>query len=107
MEESQFQTIASETVNGLTGSLMDNSTNHENAHTIFIIEKPIPSNKLYGPCLVCEGQHNIQNCQNFIENKVSDSLSEGRPGKLCQRSHQCGQNGCPELQHRLLKRQHP
>ena len=33
-------------------------------------------------------------------------LSEGHPGKSCQRSNQCGQNGCLELHHRLLHRQH-
>ena len=126
IEESQFQMVASETVNGVTGSLTDTGKaqslpNYENLQTFFIDQAAVPTRRStrYEPCQVCEGLHYVWNCWNFIENSISDRLkiakrfqlwfrclTEGHLGKSCQRSSQCGQNGCLELHHRLLHRQH-
>ena len=126
IEESEFQTVASETVNGVTGSLADTAKaqslqNYDNPLTFFIDQAAIPTRRSTEcvPCPVCEGLHYVWNCRNFIENSISDRwkiakrfhlrfrcLTEGHQGKSCQRSGQCGQNGCLELHHRLLHRQH-
>ena len=126
IEESEFQTVASETVNGVTGSLADTAKaqslpNYDNPRTFFIDQAAVPtrSSTECEPCPVCEGLHYVWNCRNFIENSTSDRwkiakrfqlcfrcLTEGHHGKSCQRSSQCGQNGCLELHHRLLHRQH-
>ena len=110
----------------MTGSLADTAKaqslpNYDNPRTFFIDQAAVPtrSSTECEPCPVCEGLHYVWNCRNFIENSTSDRwkiakrfqlcfrcLTEGHHGKSCQRSSQCGQNGCLELHHRLLHRQH-
>ena len=67
------------------------------------------------PCQVCKQKHRIWQCQVFKWEGVSERwniakrfqlcyrcLAEGHHGKSCQRTRQCGKNGCHKVHHRLL-----
>ena len=124
IEESQFKTVASETVNGITCRLNNISpaqsiSTYESPRTFFTgqsVHENIQRNK---ECPVCEGHHNVWDCLHFIEKSIPNRwktakrlqlcyrcLSEGHYGKSCHRSHECRQNDCRELHHQLLHRQH-
>ena len=117
LQEAEFQTIASETVRGLTGKLVNTSSSrparYGNQQTFFGEFKNIRKQKWL--CQECGRQHGIWNCQDFLYKKVAERrntakrlqlcfrcLAEGHQGKLCPRSRQCGQGGCEKLHHRLL-----
>ena len=119
LQEAEFQTIASETVRGLTGKLVNTSSSsirparYGNQQTFFGEIKN--SRKQKWLCQECGRQHGIWNCQDFLHKNVAERwntakrlqlcfrcLAEGHQGKLCPRSRQCGQGGCEELHHRLL-----
>ena len=123
MQEAEFQTIASETVRGLTGKFADASNlpaaRYGNQRTFFGETKGgRKSQKIF--CLECRKQHGIWNCQEFIRRSVADRwnvakrlqlcyrcLAQGHQGKSCPRSRACGQNGCTDLHHRLLHKPGP
>lgn len=122
LQEAEFQTIASETVRGLTGKFADASTRpaarYGNQRTFFGKTKGRKSQKLL--CLECGKQHGIWNCRDFIRRSVPDRwnvakrlqlcyrcLAQGHQGKSCPRSRPCGQEGCIDLHHRLLHKQKP
>ena len=117
LQETEFQTIASETIRGLTVKLINTSSSrparYKNQQTFFGETKSCRRQKWL--CQECGRQHGIWNCQNFIHKRVSERwdtakrfqlffrcLAEGHQGKLCPRSRQCGQEGCQELHHMLL-----
>ena len=122
IEESEFQMVTSETFNGKTGSLTDTAKvqslpHYENRRTFFIdqVAVPIYRSTIYEPCPVCEELQYVWNYQNFIENNISNRwkiakrfqlcfrcLTKGHPGKPCQSSSQCRQNGWLLLHHQLL-----
>ena len=122
LQESEFQTVASETVYGVTGRATDTQTTQpghklKSTRTFFGDKKDYRSMKKFH-CQVCGAEHGIWKCQTFVEKSVAERwnlakrfhlcfrcLAEGHSGKTCPRSRQCGQNGCKELHHRLLHRQ--
>ena len=123
IEESQFKTAASETVNGITCRLNNISpaqsiSTYESPRTFFT-GQTVHENIQCKECPVCEGHHNVRDCLHFIEKSIPNRwktakrlqlcyrcLSEGHYGKSCHSSHECRQNGCRELHHQLLHRQH-
>ena len=67
------------------------------------------------PCQVCDKQHNIWSCNDFIQKSVPERWNIARVfqlcyrclgathyGKTCKRSRQCGINACRQLHHKLL-----
>ena len=81
IEESEIQTVASDTIYGVNGSLTDTCTvkaqtlpNYENPRTFFIDQAVVPTCRRteYDRCPVCEGLHYIWNWRNFIENSISN-----------------------------------
>ena len=106
LQEAEFQTIASETVRGLTGKFADASTRpaarYGNQRTFFGETKEgRKSQKIL--CLECGKQHAIWNCREFIRRSVEDRwnvakrlqlcyrcLAQGQEGKSCPRSRPCG-----------------
>lgn len=119
IQESEFQTVASETVHGVAGMMMDTQPieavpKYKNSRTFFGDTTDDRSIQQLS-CRICGAPHGIWKCQEFIQKSVSDRwnvakllhlcfrcLAEGHPGKSCPRSNQCGQNGCQESHHRLL-----
>lgn len=119
IQESEFQTVASETVHGVAGKTTDNQSmqpvpRYKNPRTFF--GDKINNRSMQNmPCRVCGARHGVWKCQDFIQKSVSERwevakrfqlcyrcLAEGHPGKSCPRSRLCGKNGCRELHHRLL-----
>ena len=122
-EESAFQTIASETVHGVTdtiGSISNQSSEDSmawNSQRTFFGEMINHCSIKNTSCQVCGRDHKIWTCQKFMEKNVSGRwataksfklcfrcLGDGHIGKACQRSRPCGQNGCQKSHHVLLHR---
>ena len=123
IQESEFQTIASETVRGFNG---------DNEYTQ--TTRPVPRYRnqraLFGetgnnrglstsPCQVCDKQHKIWSCNDFILKSVPERwdiarkfqlcyrcLGDTHYGKTCTRSRQCGIDACRQLHHRLLHQEY-
>ena len=117
-EESRFQTIAAETVNGLT-SQTDNiestpPTRNTDHRTFFINERTChPQQKQ--SCQICKEQHRIWECHTFMQNDISKRwniarkfklcyrcLAEGHQGNACRKTRRCGIDSCHQVHHRLL-----
>ena len=119
--ESEFQTVASETVHGVTDQVSGVQTTHsrsgqKQARTFFGNSKDNRAKKTQN-CQACGADHRIWACQAFKQKNNSERwdiakrsqlcfrcLADGHSGKSCPRSRQCGLNGCEELHHRLLHR---
>ncbi|MCG8076809.1 MAG: DUF1759 domain-containing protein, partial [Candidatus Thiodiazotropha taylori] len=115
IQESEFQTIASETVRGFTES-------DRNTHATQPIPKYRNQRTLFGEtednsslCQVCDRKHSIWSCHDFMQKSVSERwniakylqlcfrcLGTSHFGKLCRRSRPCGINRCRQLHHKLL-----
>ena len=122
-QESSFQTIASETLNGFTRNSehMHNSpppvSQTWNDQRTFFGELIHSDNKGVKKmtCQLCGRNHKIWACQKFIEKAVPvrwetakrlklcfRCLGDCHLGKACQNNQPCGRNGCQKLHHALL-----
>ena len=123
LQESEIQTIASETAYGLTGKIGSDAPTYspfrrsKNQCAYFGEVKDsrsMPSSS----CQVCGSQHRIWNCPEFCQKTVPvrwdvakrfqlcfQYLGDRYSGKSCQRSRPCGLYGCRELHHKLLHNQ--
>ena len=119
IQESDFMTIASETVNGFAGKV-DNGNpaipkeKYGNQRTFF--GETNANHNINGcPCKVCGENHDIWSCAKFIQQSVPGRwniakqcqlcfrcLAEGHHGKSCKQSQHCGINCCQKLHHRML-----
>ena len=120
IQESEFQTVASEMIHGLTGiaatSQPSQSFPQNNNQRAFFGETGNNYRSIKTvACQLCRKRHGIWKCQTFIEKNGSKRwnsakliqlcyrcLAEGHYGNSCPRSQPCGQNGCLKLHHRLL-----
>lgn len=123
LQEAEFQTIASETVRGLTGKLTDvptrSNARYGSQRTFFgEINEGRKTKKLH--CQECGKQHGIWSCRDFIRKSVQERwsvakrlqlcfrcLGEDHQGKSCPRSRPCGQDGCTDLHHKLQHKPRP
>ena len=123
MQESEFQTIASETVSMFSGKFTNaslrNAPKYGNQRTFFGEAKNGHTFQKT-PCQDCGMYHGIWNCPDFIRRRVAERwnvakqnqlcyrcLAQGHQGRDCPRSRPCGQDGCTDLHHRLLhKKEH-
>ena len=118
LQESEFQTIATEAVRGLAGKATKppyrQTPRQGNQRTFFGEADSVPNSKNV-PCLDCRKDHGIWSCPKLNRRKVADRwsfaknnqlcfrcLAQGHQGKTCPRSRQCGKDGCTDLHHRLL-----
>ena len=121
IQESEFKTIASETIYGFTGKSGNNqplqSAPRRNYQESFFGDFKDDCSISNTFCQVCESRHKIWTCQEFLKMNVPERLvtakrfklcysclADGHSGKACPRSRLCGQYGCRELHHRLLHR---
>ena len=122
VEESRFQTIASETVYGLTGRAGDDRSNsstqnkpEQTEHRTFLVNQESCHHQRKRSCQVCESQHRIWKCRAFIHEEIPERwnlarifqlcyrcLAEGHQGKSCRKTRRCGIDGCNKVHHRLL-----
>ena len=120
LQESHFQTIASETINGLTGQtsnthLTQSTPNIVGERTFFIRTEACQPQPIQ-PCQYVDKNTEFGNVR-CLSRKVYRSagisqedsssehyrcLAEGHHGKSCQQTRQCGKNGCHKVHHRLL-----
>ena len=121
IQESEFLTVASETVYGVAGRASDAQTTPQkpgqrNTRTFFGDNGDNRAKKTQC-CQTCGTDHRIWTCQAFKQKGMAEKweiakrcklcfrcLAGGHSGKTCPRSRQCGLNGCKELYHRLLHR---
>ena len=119
IQEAEFQTIASETMHGLTGKAdnqqpAESLPRNRNQRT-FVGESKNDRSTEKMPCLVCEGQHAIWRCRKFAQKSPTERwiiakrsqlfcrcLGDGHYGKLCPNVEHVEKNGCQEIHHRLL-----
>ncbi|MCU7929154.1 MAG: DUF1759 domain-containing protein, partial [Candidatus Thiodiazotropha sp. (ex Dulcina madagascariensis)] len=122
LQESEFITIASETVHGFSGRMANNAParpvpRYGNQRTFFGETKDRRSLPKF-ICRECGKQHGIWSCRIFALRSVRDRwniakrlrlcyrcLGEDHQGKSCPRSRPCGQDGCVDMHHRLLHKQ--
>ena len=116
VQESEFQTIANETIHGFTCPSADIRTkryvsSYDESRTFFGETGAIKSLQKQILCSLCGANHCIRQCQKYLQKSVPFAkqvrlcyrcLDEGHLGKLCPKSRQCGLNGCRKLHHRLL-----
>ena len=122
VQEAEFQTIAAETMHGLTGKCetqqpIQSFPTDKNPRTFFgETESDCVSEKT---CQFCGGRHMIWSCRTFAKKPSSERwniakraqlcyrcLDDGHYGKMCPNSKICGNNGCGETHHILLHRPH-
>ena len=106
IQESEFQTIASETLEGLNMGSEKKPKWRGGSRTYFNRE---------GVCRLCKGQHPVFECNEFKQMNLPDKwtfakqshlfyrcLGEGHTGSDCTKSKSCGVNGCTKTHNRLL-----
>ncbi|XP_070560350.1 uncharacterized protein [Ptychodera flava] len=121
IQEAEFQTIASETVQGLTSTntKIDRRARSTNPRTYFgrsENRKPVLSGS-YRSCKVCDGKHGVWSCDQFKKMGVSQRwdaakqfklcyccLGDDHRGQHCTRTRICGTYGCQDTPNRLLHR---
>ena len=120
LKESEFQTVAAETVHGVNGSITDASSTqvsrYRNPRTFFGDQAESKA-ILTSQCRLCGERHGIWKCNDFLQKSVPQRwniakrlqlcyrcLAEGHTGKSCTRTRVCGENGCLEVHHKLLHR---
>ena len=119
IQEAEFQTIAAETMHGLTGKTdsqqpVRSFQRSRNQRTFFGESKNNRETETM-VCKACKGQHAIWKCRKFAKKPLAERwdiarrsqlcyrcLGYGHYGKLCPTSRVCGKNGCQESHHRLL-----
>ena len=120
-QESAFQTIASETVHGITGTFRNHQSSPAlptcNSQRTFFGEMKGYNSINNTSCQICRKDHKIWTCAKFMENSVTKRwdiakrlnlcfrcLGDGHREKSCPRNLPCGKNGCKKLHHVLLHR---
>ena len=122
VQEAEFQTIASDTMHGVTGeddnqqAVQSSTTNGNPPARTFFGESVIDSEVAKMPCQYCK-PHMIWRCHTFAKKPLSERwdvakrarlcyrcFGDGHYGKRCPNSKICGNNGCDKNHHRLLHR---
>ena len=115
-QESEFQTIANETIHGFICRSADiHISKNEEPRTFCGETLNIRRVQEKILCILCGATHCIWDCQKYLQESVPERwkcakllrlcyrcLAEGHLGNRCPKSRQCGQNGCQKLHHRLL-----
>ena len=120
VQESEFQTIANETIHGFICPSADIQTkryisNYDESRTYIGETGAIRSLQKQILCRLCGANHCIWQCQKYLQKSVPERwnfakqfrlcyrcLVGGHLGRLCPKSRQCRLNGCQKLHHRLL-----
>ena len=118
IQETEFQTKAIETIQGLTGKNDTRSNLREVSHTFFGRSSPGFGSELqtkHRICKICGKSHGIWACSDFKGMEISKRweyakkfklcfrcLGEGHLGQSCFHTRVCGLDGCQEVHHRLL-----
>ena len=123
IQESEFQIRALETIQGMNFERPENRFTRGNQRTFFGRSFPQSERAVESRarriCKICSKPHGVWVCGDFKQLDIPKRwecakkfklcfrcLGEDHLGQYCNRTRVCGQNGCKELHHRLLHRDH-
>ena len=121
IQESEFQSRALETIQGLNLEKGENRAFRGTQCTFFgraNFKPPIVDSRVKRTCKICSKPHGVWACGYFKQLDTSKRwdcakkfklcfrcLGEDHLGQYCTRTRVCGQNGCKEVHHRLLHKE--
>jgi len=107
IQESEFQTVASETIRGLS----KHGNKKDNGLTFFGNTQQLPGNQRkvgFRPCKVCSGHHGVWRWEKFKAMSLLERWAAAKSLKLGYRclggDHRGGINSCKKTHNRLLHR---
>ena len=97
IRESGFQTIASETIRGLSGRSREPIHNNKYSNFANSTDERRKTNRPSQNCNFCSGNHPIWKCEDFKEMSVDDRWTYAKENRLCYRCLGSGHRGanCP------------
>ena len=115
LQEAEFQTVASETIRGVTSSNRNVDSRRNQSEKAFFGNAQESEIQKYCPCKVCKGHHGVWRCDKFKDLPVQERwntakrlklcfrcLGGDHRGQTCVRTRVCGINNCKDNHNRLL-----
>ena len=115
LQEVEFQTVASETIRGVTSSNRNVDSRRNQSEKAFFGNAQESEIQKYCPCKVCKGHHGVWHCDKFKDLPVQERwntakrlklcfrcLGGDHRGQTCVRTRVCGINNCKDNHNRLL-----
>ena len=123
IQESEFHIRALETIQGMNSEKPEGRITRGNQRTFFGRSGPQPERVVESRerrnCKICSKPHGVWACGDFKQLDIPKRwecakkfklcfrcLGEDHLGQYCNRTRVCSQNGCKEVHHRLLHRDH-
>ena len=115
LQEAEFQTVASETIRGVTSSNRNVDSRRNRSEKAFFGNAQESEIQKYRPCKVCKGHHGVWRCDKFKDLPVQERwntakrlklcfrcLGGDHRGQTCVRTGVCGMNNCKDNHNTLL-----
>ena len=83
LQEAEFQTVASETIRGVTSSNKNVDSRHNRSEKTFFGNAQESEIQKYRPCKVCKGHHGVWRCDKFKYLPVQERCNTAKRLKLC------------------------
>ena len=83
LQEAEFQTVASETIRGVTSSNRNVDSRRNRSEKAFFGNAQESEIQKYRPCKVCKGQHGVWRCDKFKDLPVQEIWNTAKRLKLC------------------------
>ena len=83
LQEAEFQTVASETIRGVTSSNRNVDSRRNRSEKAFFGNAQESEIQKYRPCKVCKGHHGVWRCDKFKDLPVQERWNSAKCLKLC------------------------
>ena len=83
LQEAEFQTVASETIRGVTSSNRNVDSRRNQSEKAFFGNAQESEIQKYCPCKVCKGHHGVWRCDKFKDLPVQERWNTAKRLKLC------------------------
>ena len=93
LQEAEFQTVASETIRGVTSSNRNVDSRRNQSEKAFFGNAQESEIQKYCPCKVCKGHHGVWYCDKFKDLPVQERWNTAKRLKLCFRCLGGGHRG--------------
>ena len=93
LQEAEFQTVASETIRGVTSSNRNVHSRRNRSEKAFFGNAQESEIQKYRPCKVCKGHHGVWRCDKFKDLPVQERWNTAKRLKLCFRCLGGGHRG--------------
>ena len=93
LQEAEFQTVASETIRGVTSSNRNVDSRRNQSEKAFFGNAQESEIQKYCPCKVCKGHHGVWHCDKFKDLPVQERWNTAKRLKLCFRCLGGGHRG--------------